>query len=478
MTSIKQKTIKSVAWSGVEKFSNHGIGFGVGLVLARLLSPSDFGMVAMLTIFFSISNSFIDSGFGTALIRKQNRTEEDFTTVFIFNVVVSFIFYAILFLAAPWVSVFFKTPILCSLLRVQSVCLIFSGLMSVLDAKLTIELNFKGLAQRSILSSIVSGVVGILLAYLGFGVWALVYQAITFSFVNLVFVWVYCKWMPNLVFSWKSFVELGSFGSKLLAAGLLNTIYSNLTPLAIGRFYTAKDLGFYKQGAEFARIPNEGCLSVLQKVTLPIFSIIQDDEIHLIRLYRKYIKITSMFLIFFSILLASLSKPIVLFLLTEKWTDSIIYLQLFCFAVMFNHINSINLNLLKVKGRSDLFLRLEIIKKIVATFILFAAIPFGVLAICVSKIVYDQVAIIINTYYSGKLFNMGYFSQVKDFIGYFFASIMSCLPAFLITFINIPNIIQIALGTMSAISIYFLLLRKDVLLIEIIDIVRNKLHKK
>ena len=478
MASVKQQTIKGVIWSGVEKLSNQGIRFLVGLILARLLAPSDFGLVTMLTIFFSISNSFIDSGFGTALIRKQNRTEADFTTVFIFNVVVSFIFYIILFLIAPWVGDFFKTPILCSLLRVQSICLVFSGLMAVLNAKLTIELNFKAIAQRSILSSVVSGCVGIVLAYLGYGVWALVYQAITFSLVNLIFVWVYCKWKPKLIFSWNSFKDLGSFGSKLLAAGLLNTIYVNLTPLAIGRFYTAKDLGFYNRGAEFARMPNEVCLSVLQKVTLPIFSTIQDDETHLLNVYRKYIKITSMFLIFFSILLASLSKPVVLLLLTDKWAESIIFLQLFCFAVMFNHINTINLSLLQVKGRSDLFLRLEIIKKTIATLILFSAIPFGVLTICFSKIVYDQIAIVINTYYSGKLFNMGYFSQLKDFIGYFFASLGACLPAYLITFTNIPNIIQILLGIGFAFSIYYLFLRKDLLLIEMIDMAKSKINSR
>lgn len=478
MASIRHQTVKGFVWSGVEKLSNQGIRFLVGLVLARLLTPSDFGLVAMLTIFHSISFSFIDSGFGTALIRKQNRTEEDFTTVFIFNVIVSFIFYIILFFIAPWVGIFFDNPILCPLLRVQSVCLILNGLMAVLDTKLTIELNFKAIAQRSILSSIVSGFVGIILAYWGWGVWSLVYQTITFSIVNLIFVWIYCRWRPNMIFSWKSFKDLGTFGSNLLAAGLINTIYVNLTPLAIGHFYTTKDLGFYNRGAEFARMPNDVCLSVLQKVTLPIFSTIQNNENHLLNVYRKYIKITSIFLIFLSILLASLSKPTILLLLSDKWTESIIYLQLFCFAVMFNHINSINLSLLKVKGRSDLFLRLEIIKKIVATLILLTAIPFGVLAICISKIVYDQIAIIINTYYSGKLFNMGYYSQLKDFIGYFFASLCACIPAYLITYSNIPYIVQIIFGSVSAVSIYYLLLRKDILIIEITKMLKLKLNRR
>lgn len=469
MDSIKNSTIKGVFWNGLEKFANQGLRFLVGLALARLLTPADFGAVAILGIFFSISTMFIDSGFGAALIRKNNRTEVDFSTVLIFNVIVSIILYALLFILAPCIANFFKQPILTSILRVQALCLIFGGLMAVLDARLTIELNFKAIAQRSITSSVISGIVGIVLAYMGFGVWALVYQALTLSFVNLVFVWIYCKWFPKLVFSWNSFKELFSFGSKLLASGVLNVVYVNLTPLAIGRVYTSTDLGYYNRGAEFARLPNEVCLNVLEKVTFPVFSKIQDDIDNLIRIYRKYIKITSMFLIFFSLLLAALAKPVILLLLTDKWYDSIIYLQLFCFAVMFNHINSINLSLLKVSGRSDLFLKLEVIKKIIATLILFAAIPFGVLAICISKIVYDQIAIIINTYYSGKLFGIGYVAQVKDFIGYFFLSLLSCFPTYLITLLKIHSIVQIILGCLLSATIYYIAIRKDSIFVELKD---------
>lgn len=461
-------------WSAVEKFSNQGIRFLIGLILARLLTPSDFGIIAMLGVFFAISNSFIDSGFGTALIRKPERKEEDYTTVFIFNVVISLLIYGILFVAAPWVGRFFNTPILCSILRVQALCLVLGALMVVLDAKLTIDLNFKAIAQRSLLSSVISGVVAIVLAYMGWGVWSLVYQAIVFSLVNLIFVWLYCRWKPKLVFSWISFKELGAFGSRLLVAGLLNTIYTKLTPLAIAKFYTAQDLGYYNRGAEFARIPRDVSLGIFQKVTLPVFSKIQNDENHLISVYRKYIKVTSMIMIFFCMLLAALSHPVILVLLTDKWVDSVIFLQLFCFAAMFDHLNTINLNLLKVKGRSDLYLRLEVCKKIVATLILFAAIPFGVIAICVSKIIYTQVAIIFNTYYTGKFYHVGYFSQFKDFLPYFFTSLIACVPAYVITFAHIPHIAMILGGMVSSVWIYYLLLRKDDLMIEVLDVIKVK----
>lgn len=477
MDSVRQSTINGVFWNGIEKFSNQGIRFLVGLVLAHLLTPADFGTVAVLGIFFSISNTFVDSGFGTALIRKLDRTETDFSTVFIFNIIVSSVFYVILYLLAPWVAGFFKIPILTSILRVQSVCVILGGFMAVLDAKLTIDLNFKALAQRSLTSSIISGIVGIALAYIGFGVWALVFQAISLSLVNLIYVWIYCRWWPSWCFSWESFRELFSYGSKLLGASLLNTIYNNLTPLAIGKVYTSSDLGYYNRGAEFARLPNEVCLSVLEKVTFPIFAKLQENTEQLVSVYRKYIKITSMFLIFFSLLLCALAKPLIIFLLTDKWADAIIYLQLFCFAVMFNHINSINLSLLKVSGRSDLFFKLEIIKKIVATIILFAAIPFGVLAICISKIIYDQVAIVINTYYSGRLFNMGYYVQLKDFIGYFFLSIIACIPTFLLSLTSLQPIIQIVSGVILSSLIYFGLLYKDNLFKEVISVLYKKIEK-
>ena len=477
MDSIRQSTINGVLWNGLEKFSNQGIRFLVGLVLARLLTPADFGTVAILGIFFSISNTFVDSGFGTALIRKLDRTETDFSTVFIFNIIVSFVFYGILYLLAPWVADFFKIPILTPILRVQSVCIILGGFMAVLDAKLTIDLNFKALAQLSLTSSIISGVVGIVLAYIGFGVWALVFQAVSLSLVNLLYVWIYCRWSPSLRFSWASFRDLFSYGSKLLGASLLNTVYNNLTPLAIGKVYTSSDLGYYNRGAEFARLPNEVCLSVLEKVTFPIFAKIQENSEQLVSVYRKYIKITSMFLIFFSILLCALAKPVVLLLLTDKWADAIIYLQLFCFAVMFNHINTINLSLLKVCGRSDLFLKLEIIKKIIATLILFSAIPFGVLAICISKIVYDQVAIVINTYYSGKLFGMGYISQLKDFIGYFFFSLIACMPTYVVTFAEISSFLQVILGIVFSTTIYHFLIRNDLIFIDIKNSIFHKISK-
>lgn len=479
MSSIKDQTISSVKWSAIEKFVLQGMQFVLGLCMARLLLPSDYGIVGMIAIFLAVSQTFVDSGFGSALIRKLDRTETDFSTVFYFNIIVAIFFYLVLFFCAPFIATFFRTPILCAILRVQSLTLIISSLIEVQNAKLTIELNFKALAKRSILATLISGLIGIGCAYCSLGVWSLVIQALLREIINVVFMWIYLPWKPMFVFSWSSFRELGSFGSKLLASNLLHTIYMNLTTLVIGKCFSAKDLGYYNRGTQFAKLPVDTMNSVLGKVLYPILVKYQDDDEKLINMYRKYICVMSIFIFFGCTLLAAIAKPLILILLTEKWVNAIIYLQIFSFSIMFDHICSINLNLLMVKGRSDLFLRLEIIKKIISVLILFASIPFGVIGICVSKIIYTQIAIFINTYYTGKLFSLGYFSQIKDFGKYFIISLFACLPTYLLTFVHIPNSIALTLGILFSCIIWYVYLQKDQLFVEVCGVFVNKVsHRK
>lgn len=477
-TSVKQQTISSVKWTAIEKFGLQGIQFLLGLIMARLLAPSDYGTVAMIAIFLAVSQSFVDSGFGIALVQKQNRTEIDFSTVFYFNIVMAVLCYMFLFVIAPWVSEFFETPILCTILRVQSINLLLNSLMQIQVAKLTIDLNFKTLAKRSLLATLVSGVLGVILAYLGFGVWALVFSGLSNTLVNLIFIWICVRWTPQWFFSWQSFKELGSFGSKLLASGLLHTIYTNMTTLVIGKCFSSKDLGYYNRGTSFATLPVDTMNSILHKVTFPILAQIQDDDKRLVKVYRKYICIMSIPIFMGCALLAALAKPILLLLLTDKWADAIIYLQIFAFAIMFDHICTINLNLLKVKGRSDLFLKLEIVKKTIAVAILFAAIPFGVFGICVSKVIYTQIAVYINTYYTGKLFGLGYWTQVRDFIGYFAASVMACIPAYCLSFFDLPNVIVLVLGIIISVLFYIILLSRDSNFKELMALIISKCRKQ
>lgn len=477
MASVREDTIKSVKWSAIEKFSTQIMQFVLQLVMARLLLPSDYGTVGMLAIFIAVSQTFVDSGFGQALIRKLDRSETDFSTVFYFNLGVACLLYAVLFLCAPFIASFFNTPILSSILRVQALTLIIGALMGIHNTKLTIALDFKGIAQRTVLSTLISGVVGILCAYFGMGVWALVVQTVLAQIINMLFMWVYIKWVPQWTFSFPSFKELGLFGSKLLASSLLHTIYTNLTTLVIGKKFSAKDLGYYNRGTQFAMLPVGTMNSVLGKVLYPILVNLQNDDKHLISVYRKYICIMSIPIFFCCTLLASVAKPLIILLLTDKWADSIIYLQIYAFAMMFSHICSINLELLKVKGRSDLFLRLEIFKKTISIVILFASIPFGVIGICVSQIIYTQIAIFINTYYTGKLFNLGYMTQLKDFSGYLIKSIIACFPGYgIATYLELPNIVSLVVSSFIGCALYVFFIRKDAYAREMYKLVSDKLN--
>lgn len=461
MSSVKSDSLKGLKWTGIEKLSVHGVQFFLGIIMARLLSPEDFGTVGMIAVFISFSQTFVDSGFSNALIRKINRTEKDFCTVFYFNIVIALFCYCLLFFAAPYIAVFFHIPILCKILRIQAVVLVLNSFMGVQVAKLIIDINFKALAQRNVLAVILSGVIGVVLAYRGWGLWAIVAQSIANSVINLTFILFYCRWVPRYGFCTESFKDLWNFGSKLLASGILQTLYSNLTPLIIGRYFSSRDLGVYSRGTHLAKYPADIINDMIGKVSFPVLSKIQNDDAHLIRVYRKYIAMSSIIVFFACTLMCALAKPLVIALLTEKWMECIIYLQVFCFSIMFDHVCRINLNLLQVKGRSDLFLKLEIVKKSIALLILFASIPFGVIGICISKVIYSQIAVFINTYYTGKLFNLGYWTQVKDFFPFLLLSILCCIPAFFIAISGLNNIMCLILGSLSSLFIYLFLLRNN-----------------
>lgn len=472
--NIKKNTLRGVKWSALEKFSLQGIQFIIGLILARLLTPTDFGTVGMLAIFISISQTFVDGGFSNALIRKIDRTEIDCSTAFYFNIVVGLICYGLLFLLSPYIAIFFNTPILSELLKVLSISIFINSLTVVQVAKLSVEINFKAQALATLISVILSGSIGIMLAYKGYGVWALAWQNVLNALLKCIILWYQSKWKPMLVFSISSFKNLFSYGSKLLTSNLIGTTYEHMTTIAIGKFYTAKDLGFYSRGEQFAHLPSIAITDVLGRVTFPILATLQNDDERLIQVYRKYIQITSMIIFFLLSLLAAIAKPLIILLLTDKWSEAILFLQIFCFVFMFEHISKLNLNLLQVKGRSDLYLRLEIIKKFIAFSILVISIPFGVLSICISKIFYGQLALFFNTYYTGKLFNLGYIKQIADFFKYFVFSIIACLPTYFISFYDYPPLLILITGTIISVSIYCFLLRKDSIFKEIISYVIRK----
>lgn len=412
--SLKQQTIKGVIWSSIERFSVQGIQFLIMIIMARLLSPNDYGLIGMLTVFISIAQSLIDSGFSQALIRKQNRTETDNSTVFYFNIGVGICIYLLFYLIAPLISQFYNTPELTAIMRVISLGIIFNSLAVVQRALLTIQINFKTQAKASLIAAIASGIIGIIMAYKGFGVWSIVMLQLVNLSLNTILLWSFTGWHPTSKFSKDSFCELFAFGSKLLASGILDTLYRNIYLIAIGKLFTASRLGYYTRAQQFSDFPSSNLTGVLQRVTYPILCKIQDDTERLAQAYRKFLRISAFLIFPLMVGLSAVSEPFILLLLKEQWHFAAVILQIISFASMWYPIHAINLNLLQVKGRSDLFLRLEIIKKILGITILCVTVPIGLIAMCYGQIVSSLIALVINTYYTGKLINVGFIRQMKD----------------------------------------------------------------
>ena len=414
--SLKQKTFKGVIWSAVERFSTQGVQFLFGILLARLLTPNDYGMIAMLTIFMAVSQTFIDSGFGNALIRKPDRNEADKATVFFFNIFMAAACYGIIFLGAPFVAQFYKMPQLSDILRILAINLIIQAFGSIQRLNLTIDLNFKALAKVSFIGAIVGGTAGLVCAYNGMGVWSLVVQQMTTTSSRVVLFWVLVRWRPKSFFNKNSFKNMFGFGSKLLISGLINTLYENVYDLIIGKVFSAGTLGNYSRASHFANFPSSNITGIFQRVTYPVLSKIQNDPDKLRIGYLKFLNMATLVIFPLMIGLASVAKPFVLLVLTEKWINVILILQIICIAQMWYPVHAINLNILQVLGRSDLFLKLEIIKKIAGITILAVTIPHGIIAICYGQWVSACIGLVINTYYSGKLLNAGLFTQLKMYI--------------------------------------------------------------
>ena len=413
MSSLASQSIKGFIWSAVERFSLQGVQFVIGIVLARLLSPSDFGMIGMLTIFLSISQIFVDCGFSNALIREKNVTDRDYGTAFLINFLISVGCFGILFFAAPFVADFYQHPDLRPVMQVVSLTLIINALFTVHKAKLSRAVDFKTQSKASFGAAFLSGVFGIALAYCGFGVWSLVWQSVANSVLNLLIFSVLLRWFPKPCFDKKSFHSLFSFGSKLLLSSLLHSIYSNLYNIVIGKKFSASDLGYYTRADHLSSFPSLNVASILTRVTYPILSKLQDDNEKLLDVYKKYLQL-SCFLIFpLMIGLCVLAKPTIILMLGEKWAPAILLMQLLCFSTIFDPVCNINLNLLYVKGRSDLVLKLEIIKKTIAIIILFASIPFGIAGMCFGKAFYGVIATFLNMIYTRRFIDLSIWGQTK-----------------------------------------------------------------
>lgn len=455
--SVKNKAVKGVMWSAIERFSVQFVQLIIQILIARILSPDDFGIIGMIAIFIAIAQSFIDSGFSNALIRKRDRTDIDNSTVFYFNIVVGAVFYLLLYLCAPAIAKFYNTPILVPVTRIVGLGVIFNSLAVVQRANLTAKVDFKTQAKASLISVIISGGCGLFLAYKGFGVWSLVAQTLLNGGCNTIFLWIFAKWYPKWVFSWKSFREMFSFGSKLLLSGLMDTLYKNIYTIVIGKFYSAGDLGYFTKANQLASFPSSNITGILQRVTYPLLCENQGNLEVLRTRYRTFLRLSAYVVFPLMVGLAVLAEPFIETLLTDKWIAAVPLLQLLCLSMMWYPIHAINLNLLQVQGRSDLFLRLEVVKKIVGISILCITIPMGVVWMCVGKIVVTIIALIINTHYTGKLIGLGFLKQMRDLLPSLVYSFLMGAAVMLITMVVDNNLLQIIIGIAVGVVVYFVM---------------------
>lgn len=428
--SLGNKTIKGVGWSALDNILSYAVTFAVGIILARLLSPDDYGLIGLTGVFTAVCGCFINAGFDKALIRKNNATEEDYNTVFIINLCTSIIIYGVIFVCAQLIADFFERQELVAITRVVSVGMVIGALSIVPSARLIKKMNFKVLTQITFVTGIIRSVVGIYTAFIGWGVWALVIQSLVGTALSTLLLFYYERWLPVFVFSRRSFNELFGFGSKLLASALLDTMWTQCYQVVIGKCYAPATLGQYARANSFSDIFSSNLTGIVQRVSYPVLSEMQDDMHRLREGYRRIIKSTMLFSFCSMLMLAAVARPMILVFVGEKWLQAADFLQIICFSAMLYPLHSINLNMLQVLGRSDLFLKLEIIKKIIAIVPILIGIFVGIYWMLISGVFIGFIAYYLNAYYSGKFLNYSIWKQICDVFPAFCIAICGALVAY------------------------------------------------
>jgi teichuronic acid exporter len=456
--SLHQKTINGLSWSFIETILKYSLSFVIGIILARILGPEEFGLIGMTAIFFSISNTFINSGFSYSLIQKKEISETDLSTVFYFNIFTGILIYAILFFSSNFISNYFSKPILGPLIKIIGLNLLIGSFGIVHQTILTRNVNFKLLTKISFISTITSGCVAIILAYKGFGIWSLVMQAIVSTITTNILLWLTSRWTPVLLFSFKSLSSMFNYGSKLMLSGLLNTIFENIYYLVIGKYFSTQTLGYFTRAQGFANIASENITGVIQRVSFPILSSIQEDPKRLKNAYITLIRSTMFFTFISMFCIAASANALVLTLVGVKWASSVPILQLICFSVVFYPLHAINLNMLNVLGRSDIFLNLEIIKKILIVPVVMIGIYFGLKGLLYGMIGHSILAFFINSFYSGKKIGYSSFDQLKDIIpSIIISTIVSIIIYFIGYILNTNTLLILIIQFMIAIILIIII---------------------
>ncbi|QYX63473.1 lipopolysaccharide biosynthesis protein [Shewanella putrefaciens] len=475
MTDLASKTKKGLQWSALERFLTQGVQLAITLYLARLLGPTAFGLVGMLTVFIAIANVFVDSGFTSALIRKTDRTESDLVTAFYYNIAMAGLCYFALYISAPLVADFYQQAELQTLLRILGLVVLINAFTLIPRVKLNVVMDFKTQAKISVLSVLISGSTAIILATNGYGVWALVTQTLLNASCATILFNLFAPWLPRGRITKHAFNYLFGYGSKLLLSGLLDVIYNNLYQIIIGKKFSPAVVGQFTQANQLASVPVSTLTGIIQRVTFPLFSQLQDDPDRMANAYRQTLTLSAMVIFPLIVALGLIAKPLLTSLLGEQWQGAAWLLSVLCLGYMLYPIHSINLNLLQVTGRSDLFLKLEVMKKIIGVTVLLLSIPYGVLAMCLGFTLTSYLALLLNTYYTAKLTHLSQWQQCKDILPIWLAVIFAAAIGYGAGLYFLQSWLQIAVNLSVALLIYgmYLVLAQKPLLSQLRNLLRR-----
>jgi O-antigen/teichoic acid export membrane protein len=457
---LKEKVISGVFWRMLERFGTQFFGFVVAVILARLLGPKDFGTVALLSIFLALANVLIDSGFATSLVQKKNATEADFNSVFIFSLGLSLLLYTLLFFCAPWIAWFYDEPVLTTVLRWSALNLVLNAVNGIQNALIAREMRFKISFTASIGQTLVQGIVGISMAFLGYGLWSLVASSLAGNSVGVIVRWYLIGWNPKWSFSWDCIRQLFRFGSRMLLSGALDTFFNNVYGLIIGKFFSPVSLAYYNRGQSIPNIIMSSVTATLASVMFPALSHCQHDPDRMRNIVRRMIKTSCFFVVPSMVGLAVIAKPLTLILLTSKWLPSVPFLQLSCITFAFWPIHVANLQAITASGRSDIFLTLEVIKKVLILVVILISFPHGVMAMVIGQALLSPVCAVINGWPNRKLIGYDSWVQWRDVSGILLASTIMGVVAYCISWVVDNSYLLIVCQMSAGIFVYFLLVSR------------------
>lgn len=456
---LKNKVISGMVWSSIGQFSSLAVTLISNIVLARLLTPDDYGAIGMLAIFLSISLAFVNGGFTMALIQKKNIKEIDYTTIFWWNLIVAVFFVCLLFFLAPAIANFYRLPILKNILRVQSLDLIICSLQLVPISKFKREIKFKPLATRRIIASIVATISAIIMAYSGFGVWTLVFCTLIKSSVNTTLLWTLSDWRPSFRFSFASWKELFNFGGLMLGASLIDALYTNISGLIIGRAFSAKDMGYYAQARKLEEVPSNVMSAVINEVSFSAFSRIQDESERLIKGLRNNIHSVAFLCFGMMSLLLSIASPLFTLLFTSKWNQSVPYFQILCLASMFYTLNNVNSSAIKSIGKSNVYFNIHLVQQIIGLILIISGVKFGIIGMLWGMLLSTLITFIMNAFVNQKYIGYKVWLQLKDVGGYYFLSLtISALSLYIESLLVSWNYVFVMLLQMTLFIVLYLTL--------------------